>query len=299
MRALISFGLSLITCVACTTPGGSGAQLVPCINGTCTPGQVCIDNLCQFAAAADVGTDGTDASVAKGPSYVNACISGKCASQIGFCTGDCQTWLTCAGACLADDAPCLQACAKASTNPTAMQAIQSVLQCVALNQDACGAQSAPDVQVVEDVPTKYDTGYADVPVAKPDIPKTPDVPTTYPDVPSTGGQGCLAAADKTYLESLNSDGAKKKTFGDASLTCTLKKGCLAKSGDAAQQECITACLQTMTPLTQPCAACYGTYAWCGAKKCLASCAADALSQQCAECLATQCDPPKNACAAGQ
>jgi len=116
---------------------------------------------------------------------------------------------------------------------------------------------------------------------------------------TAGDKGCTAAADQTYLTSLNSDKAKEKEFGDASLTCTLKKGCLAKTGDPAQQKCIADCLQTLTPLTTNCAFCYGNYSWCAAKKCLAQCAADPLSQACADCRKTNCDPVKDACTAGK
>ena len=182
------------------------------------------------------------------------------------------------------------------------------LAAVSLMAAACSSTTASSATPAKDTVTTDDIApTTDVPAdtaAPADVLKTDTAPAT--DVPvaadvtaTASDKGCLAAADKTYLDGLNADSTKKAAFGDASLTCTLKKGCLAKSGDAAQQQCIADCLQTLTPLTANCAMCYGGYSWCGAKKCLADCAADPLSAACSACLGTNCDPVKNACAAGQ
>lgn len=178
------------------------------------------------------------------------------------------------------------------------------LAAVALMAAACSSSTtaaagtpAADVTTTADTKAPTDTAAPADTVAAADTVTATD--TAAATDAAAGEKGCLAAADKTYLDGLNADATKKAAFGDASLTCTLKKGCLAKSGDAAQQSCIADCLAAATGLTTNCAACYGGYSWCGAKKCLAQCAADPLSQPCSDCLGTNCDPVKNDCAAGK
>ncbi len=108
--------------------------------------------------------------------------------------------------------------------------------------------------------------------------------------------GCSGAISAKYLAQTKSAPKALASFQDAELTCTLKKGCLAKSTDDAKAACVAGCLAQETPLDATCGACYGAYNLCWAKQCLAQCAADPNSSPCAACVATNCDNALNFCA---
>lgn len=121
------------------------------------------------------------------------------------------------------------------------------------------------------------------------------------DVSAAAATGCTGATDKTFREGLAKDQAKYGAFAGKLSDCTLKKSCLAKTGDSVQIACIGTCITEVYAaegLTTPCGNCFGMTGWCAAKKCLASCAADATSQACADCRKTNCDPAAAACYEG-
>lgn len=122
-----------------------------------------------------------------------------------------------------------------------------------------------------------------------------DATTTTGDAP-----GCTAASDKEYQTKIGTAGSdEQKQYAAVAKDCTLAKGCLAKSGDDAQKQCISDCIKAGTPFSQNCANCYGAHSHCAAKKCLAQCAADPTSAACGECRKTNCDPDLAKCSAGQ
>jgi len=131
-----------------------------------------------------------------------------------------------------------------------------------------------------------------------------DTTNTTADTSATDAKssfpGCTAAGDQGFLQSLAADKAKGDKFRDDVKSCTLTKGCLGKATDNDKVKCINDCLDAIyvgTP-SSTCDACYALNGYCGASKCLSKCAVDAASAGCQECLATNCDPAKNACAAG-
>jgi len=158
-RALLTTIAILPWTISCGTTTGGGPIAVPFNNGVCGAGLVCVGGYCQSAAAPDAGATDT----ANAAPFLSACLSAKCASQIGLCTGGCQTWMTCASKCAASDSTCQQNCAKAAANDTAAVAgIQSVLQCIGANSAVCDglsdATSQPDSGSGAEVQGSTDSG---------------------------------------------------------------------------------------------------------------------------------------------
>ncbi len=57
----------------------------------------------------------------------------------------------------------------------------------------------------------------------------------------------------------------------------------------------TNCIVTGTGLSEPCAKCFATMVACAIEKCLAKCAADMNSQDCADCREQNCNAALESC----
>ncbi len=168
MRSLAA--VTVLALSACgSTSNNAGGQAVACVNGACANGLTCVNSVCVVKQLADA-TGAEDMGTADGETFINACETAKCASQIGLCAGGCATWLACAQKCAAADAACQTACAqKAASDTAAAASIQSVLQCVGASAPACTAtvdavvssdaetDAAPDVTADANAPTKWPT----------------------------------------------------------------------------------------------------------------------------------------------
>jgi hypothetical protein len=120
------------------------------------------------------------------------------------------------------------------------------------------------------------------------------------DTTVTAAAGCTSSTDQAFMGGLLSDETKNNAFRLVVKDCTLTKGCLAKPTANDKVLCISQCIaDANTAMSLDCASCFGMNAACGAGPCLAKCAVDAGSQDCKDCMATNCDAPKNLCAAGK
>jgi hypothetical protein len=158
---------------------------------------------------------------------------------------------------------------------------------VGCEDDSTGSTPATDTAAGTDVAAGTDatTAGSDTGSA---CPAAYEMPATDP--------GCTGAADKTFITGLSGDETAADDFANILRTCTLQKGCLAKTCESDKIKCISECLKKDVDdaISYQCSYCYGTYSgYCGFKKCLAVCATD--TPDCAPCLAANCDIKRDAC----
>ncbi len=150
------------------------------------------------------------------------------------------------------------------------------------------ADDTTDSGVAADGTAAGDTAAADMASA----------PTLTCTAPGAGGfKGCTGDTDQKFLGTLK-DPDKVKKFKDDVRTCTLMKGCGAKSTYADKVQCITDCMVDIYKgdgLTENCARCYGFTGQCGVEKCISKCAVD--TGECDPCLAQYCDGGAACCKA--
>ncbi len=117
----------------------------------------------------------------------------------------------------------------------------------------------------------------------------------------TGGTGdqypvdqCTNAADQAIYDSGADVGAIAGGCAALDGVCGGAVGAVVGSGGNSESarealgDCIAQCVSEDTGLSSGCTSCYGMITACGASACLVPCAADAASQECADCSLENC-----------
>ena len=119
---------------------------------------------------------------------------------------------------------------------------------------------------------------------------------TPEQVTSTNVDACKNADDGKFFQDMAADADLAKAFREKLTSCVLA-GCASSIDDdpGGAAACTTNCLLEDFPISCGCGGCYGWHGNCGFKNCLTPCGISKDEAKCDECMATNCDAPKNVC----
>ncbi len=166
--------------------------------------------------------------------------------------------------------------------------------CGSDDEDTNGGTTAADTAATADTAAADDTTGGGTDATADD---TASAAVCTPEqVTNTNVDACKNADDGKIFGDMAADAELAKAFREKLTSCVLA-GCAGKIADdpAGAAACTTNCILEDFPISCGCGGCYGWHGNCGFAACLNPCGIAKDDVKCDECMAANCDGPKNTC----